>query len=56
MKNWKAVVGKVLPWAVASVTGLLEALGLNITWWPTAGALIIGVVQLVLSLIPDKTA
>jgi len=54
MKNWKAVVGKVLPWAIGAVAGLLEALGLEITWWPTAGALLIGLVQLVLGLIPDK--
>jgi len=54
MKNWKQVIGKVLPWAVASVTGLLEARGMNITWWPTAGALLIGVVQLVIGLIPDR--
>jgi hypothetical protein len=52
--NWKAVVGKVLPWAVGSVTGLLTALGLSVSWWPTAGALLIGAVQLVLSMIPEK--
>jgi len=40
MKNWKAVVGKVLPWAIGAVTGLLEALGAHVTWWPTAGALL----------------
>jgi hypothetical protein len=56
MKNWKQVVGKVLPWAIGAVTGLLEALGLSIGWWPTAGALIIGAVQLVLSMIPEKAA
>jgi len=54
MKNWKAVVGKVLPWAIGAVTGLLEALGAHVTWWPTAGALLIGAVQLVLSMIPEK--
>jgi len=52
--NWKKVVGKVLPWAVGAVAGLLEALGLQVTWWPTAGALLIGVVQLVLSFIKDE--
>lgn len=54
MKNWKQIVGKLLPWVVGSVTSLLELLGLNVTWWPTAGALFIGAVQLVLSLIKDK--
>lgn len=54
MKNWKATVGKLAPWAVGAVAGLLEALGLHVGWFPTAGALAIGVVQLVLSLIPDK--
>ena len=54
MKNWKQTVGKLAPWVVASVTGLLTALELSVGWWPTAGALLIGAVQLVLSLIPDK--
>lgn len=52
--TWQQVVGKVLPWAVAAVTGLFEALGMQITWWPTAGALLIGAVQLIIGLIPAK--
>ena len=55
MKNWKAVVGKVLPWAIGAATLFIkEVLGLDITWWPTACALALGLMQLVLSLIPDK--
>jgi hypothetical protein len=54
VKNWKAVVGKLLPWALGAVAGLLAALELQVAWYATAAALLTGAVQLVLSLIPDK--
>ena len=53
--SWKKVVGKLAPWLVGSATLFIkEVLGLEITWWPTACALALGLVQFVLSVIPDK--
>ena len=53
--SWKKVVGKLAPWLVGSATLFVkEVLGLEITWWPTACALALGLVQFVLSVIPDK--
>ena len=53
--NWQRVVGKVAPWLIAAATGFVkEVLGKDITWWPTACALALGLVQFVLSVIPDR--
>jgi hypothetical protein len=53
--NWKRIVGKLAPWLVAAVTGFLkEVVGVELSWWPTACALFLGIVQFVLSVIPDK--
>ncbi len=52
--KWTRIVGKVVPWALASATALLKAFGVDITWWPTVCAVVLGGVQLLISLIPDK--
>ena len=53
--NWKKVVGKLAPWLVAAVTGFLkEVVGVELSWWPTVCALFLGIVQFLLSVIPDK--
>jgi len=53
--NWKQIIGKAAPWALAAIaTFCKEVLNQEITWWPTFTTVALGVIQLLLSRIPDK--
>jgi nitrate reductase NapE component len=48
--NWKIIVGRATPWALAAVASFLkEVLQLEIGWWPTLSAAVIGVIQFIIS-------
>jgi hypothetical protein len=54
--NVFAIIGKIVPWAIAAIAGLLTILGVMPTWWPTLAAAVTGVVQLLISLGPKSTS
>jgi len=48
--NWKQVIGKAAPWALAAAAAFMkEVLGMDITWWPTFTTVALGVIQFLLS-------
>lgn len=52
---WYVWLGKLAPWFVAAATAFLkEVLGLDLTWWPTASALFLGVIQFIISMVKPK--
>lgn len=51
-KPWYVWLGKLAPWAAAAVTAFVkEVLEIDITWLPTAIALALGLVQLIISFV-----
>ena len=54
--NVLAIVGKLLPWAVGAVAGLLTLLGVLPSWWPTVAAFLTGLAQFFIALGPKAPA
>jgi len=53
--NWKQIIGKAAPWALAATAAFMkEVLDLEVTWWPTFSSVALGVIQFLLSRIKDK--
>ena len=54
--NVFALVGKLIPWAVGVVAGLLTIIGVLPDWWPTISSFVLGLAQLLISLGPKTPA
>ena len=57
MKNWswQKWVGKIIPWAIAAVAAFLKGVvEIDLPWWPVFVSAAMGLVQLILSLFPQK--